>query len=51
MTNWITNADLGQKGSTMQSKLRWLIGLAAMLALALTVSACGSGDDEESAGG
>lgn len=35
----------------MQSKLRWLIGLAAMLALALTVSACGSGDDEESAGG
>ena len=31
----------------MRSKLRWLIGLA-LLALALTASACGSDDDEES---
>ena len=39
-----------QKGSTMRSKLRWLFALGAIVALALTVSACGDDDDGGSSG-
>ncbi len=30
----------------MQTKLRWLLALGAIVALALTVSACGDEDDD-----
>ncbi len=33
----------------MQTKLRWLLALGAIVALALTASACG-GDDDDSSG-
>ena len=37
-----------QKGQTMRSKLRWMLALGAIVALALTVSACGDDDDGDS---
>ena len=37
-----------QKGQTMPTKLRWLLALGAIVALALTVSACGDDDDSTS---
>jgi len=35
-----------QKGPTMRPKLRWLLALGLIAALALTVGACGEDDDE-----
>src|SRR5215204_2214624 len=36
-----------QKGKTMRSKLRWLFALVAVVAMALTVSACGDDDSDD----
>jgi peptide/nickel transport system substrate-binding protein len=38
-----------QKGQTMPTKLRWLFALGAIVALALTVSACGDDDSSTTA--
>jgi peptide/nickel transport system substrate-binding protein len=42
----MNQAHPNQKGRTMRSKMRWLFALAAVVALALAVSACGDDSDD-----